>query len=871
MAKLRAPTDPYCRLNGKGRLVKPDDTDPDLAALTGYARQLGVQVWRYADDKLALTSKRYAQTLGTEDAPLVFGGEGETLGTTAGKAFAALHEQSYTLQRTVRASEKIQKQVRNKRLDPVEAAEAPLDIASRDVGGEIGDVVRTFNDLPSLDDVARDLTGRKWLGGNPLIPVRAALTRLGDGAATLSRLFDRANELETRIRAITFTRLAAQVEKLTPAERQGGYQRWVETGVADDASRVPVLQSVYDELHQVDDWFYDSLKGLGVEVAPRIQPTVLVPTGRYFPHRRDLAALQDPRVANALVAETQAAARTGGVELTAEQALEVLEKQGFGAIREDRALRALQQNAARHGTELSRKDAERLLDTVIARNAERISGSLERSREYDFSGYITDVGRAYTATWTRNARRVSEVATFGRKDERVYRLLDQIRYTPDMPPQAHKFARDVYDLEVGRTRPQFSNSLFREMYSIQGAKLSMSVLYNLSQPLNTIAAFGLRPFVKAMGEAIRHPSRFASFRGGTLAEQTGALPVQMFSSDATMQLLGAMQGDIREHGMAAMLGSPRDAYKPALQAAAKGADWLVNASLAAFRYVENFNRSISQRAGEIYFDQIAEQLARRGEVGLAHRKIGGRLLELDLSPQAVLGAVRRNDDQALREMRVLAGLRVSNETQFRSDYQSMPLWANASELGKFTFQYKTFAINQTRFMMKMLGRARTDPERFVTMVAPVMLAYPAVGIALTSLRQSLMGPTLAGDQISEALNDPTFANLVIAGTVGMTMAGGLGILADLGMTAALGNSYALARSFVPPTASSLISYGDILGSVGRAAANGDPEELLRARAEALRQFGGAGSIVEQRLREREGRAEESVDPLEAVFGASPFS
>ncbi len=434
-------------------------------------------------------------------------------------------------------------------------------------------------------------------------------------------------------------------------------------------------------------------------------------------------------------------------------------------------------------------------------------------------------------------------------------------------------ARDVYDLEVGRKRVEFSSSLARELYSVEGAKLSLSVLANLTQPLNTLMAVGLRPFAKAMGEAMRNPRKFYGVGRASLAEETGALPVQMYGSDATARLVGETLGDVRANGMAAMLGNPREAYKPVGSALAKGADAFVNASLAAFRYVENFNRSFSQRAGEIYFEQLTEQLARRGEAGLAHRSIGRRITELDLSPDRVLAAVRSNDTQALSEMRTLAGLRTSNETQFKSNYQSMPLWANSSEVGKFAGQFKNYAVGQARFMMRelSLSAAKRDPQRYIRTLATIGVAYPAVGIALTSVRQQLMGQTMAGEQLAAALDDPTTLNIISAGAVAMTMAGGLGIMADMGMTAALGNDYALTRNFLPPAASSMINYLTILGSTTRAAVSGDPQELLTARGAALRELGGVGVAVEERLREREGRADEPRDPIEAIFGASPFS
>lgn len=874
MARLRAPIDPYCRLNGRGAQVRPDDTDTNLAALAGYARNLGVQVWRYKDGKLALTSKRYARELGTQDAPLVFGAEGDDLGKTAAAAFNALHEQSYSLQRMARGADQIERQARARRLEPQPPAEDPINIMDQGVGGEIGQSVRTLvTTAPSLDDPARDLTGRRFFGGNPLIPVESALARLGDAGRSLATLFRRRNELVDRIRATAFTRLQAQLEKLTPDEIAGGYQRYVERGELVDPARRDVLESAYTAINQIDNWFYDSMRGQGLDVKPKVGVGEHNPTGRYFPHKRDWAALGDPRVAHQMIRETQELARRAGIELSPEQALETVSRLGGGDIERSIAIRRLIDTAARHGRELSTTDAERLFDTIIQRRTERLSANVERSREFDFGGYITDVARAYTATWTRNAYRVADVAVLGRKDARVHRLLDQMRYTPDLPPRAYKFAREVYDLEVGNKRVGLG-SFARELYSLQGAKLSLAMLANSTQSLNTVMQVGLAPFAKAMAEAIRNPRRFARLgAASTLATETGALPVQIFGSDATQRLIQETLGDVRDQGMAAMLGSTRESLGTVGRGLAKATDLLTGGSLAAFRYVENFNRSIAQRAGEIYFDQLTEQLRSKGAAALEHRKIGGRLRELDLKPDVVLNAVQRGDTQALSEMRVLAGLRTSDATQFKSNYQAMPLWANSSELGKFAGQFKNYSLGQAKFMIRALSpaAARRDPERYIRTLATIGLAYPAVGIALTALRQDLMGPTLAGEQLGEALQDPTWANVLTAGAIGMTMAGGLGIVADIGMTAALGNDFALRSFAIPPAVSSVLNAWSAFGSAGRAAVTADPQELLVARAALLRELGGVGGAIEERLRESEGRSQQPIDPIEAIFGTSPFS
>lgn len=872
MPMPRAPIDPYCRLNGKGARVTTKDPDGDLAALAAYARAHRVEVWRYPDGKLALTSQRYARELNRgkqpELAPLVFGSEGASLQRTAAEAMSALREQSTYLTESIRLREKVEAQARAQRLDPVDEVPDPVDLAEavRVREGDVTQTVRTFlNDAPTLEEPARELNGgRRWLAGSVMIPVESALRRMGGAGAKLADLFARRNELVARIRASAFTRLNAQLERLTPEEIATDYALYVEKGIVKDEARRPILESVYQQLNDIDEQFYTQLQALGVEVAPRVTTGRLNPTGRYFPHRRDLSALGDRRLADAMIAETRERAAQYGVQLTPDQALDVIEAQGFGTIKSERAVNKMIEAAARHGHVLPEGDARRLLDH-ITRGADRISGSLERDRILHFEGYITDARRAYTATWTRNAYRVADVATFGQADAKVHQLLGEMRYDPKLGGRAEKFARDVYDLEIGRTRNDPS-AFFRELYGWQAAKLSLALLANSTQSFNTFIRVGLRPLALAARDALMHPRAFTGIgltERPTVATIAGALPTKAYGSDATVKLINAMTQDIRDVGMTAMLGAERVIG----ERAGRAVDTLLDAALTPFRWVENFNRSLAQRAGEYYFDQLVEQLAARGTKGLGSQKIGARLRELGFDPERVLGVVQRGDTVAQRELRTLAGLRTSNETQFQSNYQSMPLWANNSELGRFAFQYKNFAINQARFVLRELSpaAAKRDPARFVRTVATIGAAYPAVGIVLTQARQNMMGPTLSGDQLSELLDDPTLLNVLRAGAISMTLAGSLGILADIGAVAAIGNGFAMRNFFVPPAASTVINLGwEVPGSVMRAITNADAEELYRARSALLREFGGIGAGIEEQLRRREGRSEEPASLTDAV-------
>src|SRR5207253_1325542 len=126
MARLGRPIDPYCITNGAAVEVKPDDENPDLRALQGYARRFGARVWRYPDDKLGITSKHYSKVLGREDAPLVFGRDGATVSQTAAEAFSTLFDHSRNLQEITEAAHTIGTQEKAGALNIPEPVDSPL-------------------------------------------------------------------------------------------------------------------------------------------------------------------------------------------------------------------------------------------------------------------------------------------------------------------------------------------------------------------------------------------------------------------------------------------------------------------------------------------------------------------------------------------------------------------------------------------------------------------------------------------------------------------------------------------------------------------------------------------------------------------------
>jgi hypothetical protein len=220
-------------------------------------------------------------------------------------------------------------------------------------------------------------------------------------------------------------------------------------------------------------------------------------------------------------------------------------------------------------------------------------------------------------------------------------------------------------------------------------------------------------------------------------------------------------------------------------------------------------------------------------------------VELRFKPDEVL----RAPQDAMTEMSYLAGLRVSNATQFRADVLSMPLWAQ-SPLGRFAFQFKSFAINQTRFIINEVFGRHGDTARRLRAIAVLTTAYPAIGIGLTKARAGLMGETITSEFVDEALARDDVQGWLMAGAAGFATAGALGIVADMIATTALGNKFAASSFFIPPAASTALNALDIGASVVRGLATGDTEQYERAARTLSRELGGLGAaVVEQTLGE----------------------
>lgn len=497
---------------------------------------------------------------------------------------------------------------------------------------------------------------------------------------------------------------------------------------------------------------------------------------------------------------------------------------------------------------LTYDEAKRIVQRYVNQGAERLSGNIEKNR-LGVSGYITDVQKIYKATWMRNAYRLADTAHFGRGDHKIHRMIDFIG------AQDHKgaaremeFVRKVYGMMIGRDQIHLTG-FQRDFYNVQAAKLSLAVLANSTQSLNSIVMTGLRPFLRGAWAAVQEGRGLATF-----AERSGAIPTDLFQGSGMFRIIGESLHDLRLQGIpgyategSLLLGEPASIRRSLSEGLIRGS------GVGIFRLVEKYlNRTLAVKGGQAYFDDIVNALRKRGVRALTDdSKAARRLLDLDIEPQAVMDALQRGDHVLLDQMRAVAGLRVSNATQFKSDLLSLPLLANEHWFGKFFAQFKTFAIGQARWMTKELSveSFKRDPARWARAFAAVTTVYPAVGIGLTALRSRIMGPTLSAQELEDALRDPSVVNLIYAGVLGITMAGAYGIIADVGATALVGNDFALRSFFIPPAGSSLINGLHMGGLAFKAITDPDGDHLYTAVDVFGREFGGVGSAGTRYLRD----------------------
>lgn len=649
----------------------------------------------------------------------------------------------------------------------VEMHEAPPSRGSYDPKGNLEGTLN--GDVPPLNSSPWLSNGREFPMEAFILPGETKLVSLGEGGTKLRDGLVRVREMWEAgygKKMVQYERGIKSVPKEHRISAREGEKSLFYQAIEDGKGATPEILEAYQRVVRpiVDEHMSLAKLIIPDEVAP-LEPN-------YLPHRFEYERLQ----------EIGSRRRNQFVE-------GIMEKQG-----------------------ISRGEAESLATRILdkQRNA-RISGSLEKER-LNVPGYITDLDRAMAATVSMNERRLAEAQVFGPNYEKAKDWIGQIRN--QYGDRAGNYAQKMFDLELGFLRPEV-DTFTRGLIRWQAAKLSLSVIPNMSQSANTVMRTNITAFSRAFADWARNPKKAIE----------------------EARMAGAFINDLLSEMSSQGISFPAEGIPATILGKAKVTTEQL--STALFNAVENnFNRTLAFKSGQYYFDQQVAALKRNP----SHTLSISRLREMGFSKDTVLAA----GEGDLNLMRELAGKRISDATQFRSTPLNMPMAARSPYIS-MAYQFKTFALNQSRFMFNEVFGKHGDLPRRLRAIAMVSTVYPAYGVGAGKLRSFLMGPTLSSDSIDRAFEDPSIRNWMVAGIYALTMSGSLGIAADVAASAASGNEFSLRSFAIPPTVSTGLNMLSVAGSAWRGFVNQDPEEFERAGHSAAREFGGIGLTVSKAL------------------------
>ncbi len=620
-----------------------------------------------------------------------------------------------------------------------------------------------------------------------------------------------------------------EVHKLLDEEDLAtGFQKWREFGeVPADPSKLPKYQAAVDKLMEFKNVLYNQAKAIGIEVKDKLD--------NYFPHVHDWHRWTHPRDEDAMISTLM----SRGTVADRNGANVFIEAKGYGWSR-DRAIEHIATDRA-----ISRTEAAALMfdkqnnSSFINVALDRTSGHLEADR-INLPGYATHVDVAWGTAFTRDIRRISEVMNFGMHDARMKGVLGEIRGQSE---KMASYLEQSFEIETGKHRLDFSKlgTVLSGLQDWQAAKLSLSFLPNLAQPLNAGIRGGYMNMFKALSEV---PSAMIN-RSKTIdyLERRGEPAARHFAESwgttRPARVMQSLLGEVEESGLSRLSDVIPSTYMKTKNVAINMLSYLFNVS-------ELFvNRYVSSRVGEMVFEQEAEAFA--GGTVKRQALAAARLKGLGFDAERVVGAMQKDPD-AFAEMKMSASQVFNRQTQFHGDTMSLPLWASkggegaGGELMRLMLQFKTFPISQGRFIARELSAfQRGDTARSVRAIGALTTAFPILGYGLAKARSTLIGNTITTDMLERNLHDPTVFNLLAAGAASTMMVGSLGIMADTVGNVLQGNKFSAMGLFVPPTVDSLWDFADVGRSVVAGIATGNSKHFEHAARQGAREMGGIGS------------------------------
>jgi hypothetical protein len=316
---------------------------------------------------------------------------------------------------------------------------------------------------------------------------------------------------------------------------------------------------------------------------------------------------------------------------------------------------------------VSRAEAENTLNFLIRPHLSEFRyGHLQLSRDMVLPGWEQDPLKVLPQYFLRARKRIEIAREFGAEDQLMYKL------TKDMAKQGHD---EQYALEAYRA---FADKAPVKLRNLAGAArtlnmwslLSTTGIVQIAQHSNIIALTGWKNYIQGLAIAFKKQPVTAEW-----AARTGAYMQELLH-------------DVIPFGDRGL-----------------GTFW---AKVIGLEQMDKANRIIGAIAGRFHADDIAAKYAKElipKEIAILERQLS----RLGLVPNEV----KASGGVLTEAQRTIAGQQASLFTQFRGSVLDMPL-ARQSSAGQFIYLFKNFAIQQTRFVGRLIQDARDGDTRPLT-------------------------------------------------------------------------------------------------------------------------------------------------------------
>jgi hypothetical protein len=307
-----------------------------------------------------------------------------------------------------------------------------------------------------------------------------------------------------------------------------------------------------------------------------------------------------------------------------------------------------------------------------------------------------------------------------------------------------KLVNNVLDLALGHeVYDQGFAKFSRIVTGIQtGSKLTLAVIPNMSQSINTLVFGGFKNTMIGLTEALKGEHR-------SLILQNVALKESVISG------VGRAFGEAHLPGAAGLVTNAVDRYAHGVL------------KYSGFSSVEKWNRILAGSTGHFMLrDTLAKATAGRlrgNALDVARRRMESLGVNLD---EVVLKVRTQGDDylssKAFQEIEKIAMHKASTVTQFNPNALRRPTWWN-SPMGRIMFQFKSFSLGQGRFIRdQIFAEAARGNMRPLAYFASV---YPVAGEFIGDIKSIIRGKPRKEEGLERLWSD-------------MMMVGGMGLVTD---------------------------------------------------------------------------------------------